>query len=188
MCRGRAGCVLAQVQSPSLPPGPALPSGIPPYAPISQPAVQFLLQGSLPLPGCGAAQSMAPVSTTPTAASEPAGHAAATTAANNSEERSAPPRTDLAVKEDGRGLAAWPDGDMAAAPVLGPAPSVTDTTGPVGGAVCRGGECAGNTQGRAQPSSGCLARTRAPTANPRECGATSSRRYTVGPRPPFKCP
>lgn len=92
MCRGRAGCVLAQVQSPSLPPGPALPSGIPPYAPISQPAVQFLLQGSLPLPGCGAAQSMAPVSTTPTAASEPAGHAAATTAANNSEERTAPPR------------------------------------------------------------------------------------------------
>ncbi|XP_070639417.1 PHD and RING finger domain-containing protein 1 isoform X3 [Bos indicus] len=79
-------------QSPSLPPGPALPSGIPPYAPISQPAVQFLLQGSLPLPGCGAAQSMAPVSTTPTAASEPAGHAAATTAANNSEERTAPPR------------------------------------------------------------------------------------------------
>lgn len=35
---------------------------------------------------------MAPVSTTPTAASEPAGHAAATTAANNSEERTAPPR------------------------------------------------------------------------------------------------
>lgn len=85
-------CVLAQVQSPSLPPGPALPSGIPPYAPISQPAVQFLLQGSQPLPGCGAAQSLAPVSTIPTAASEPAGHAAAATATNDSEERTAPPR------------------------------------------------------------------------------------------------
>ncbi|XP_055271111.1 PHD and RING finger domain-containing protein 1 isoform X1 [Moschus berezovskii] len=82
----------SQVQSPSLPPGPALPSGIPPYAPISQPAVQFLLQGSLPLPACGAAQSLAPVSTILTAASEPAGHAATTTAANNSEERTAPPR------------------------------------------------------------------------------------------------
>ncbi|KAB0365008.1 hypothetical protein FD754_009164 [Muntiacus muntjak] len=77
-----SGCTLAQVQSPSLPPGPALPSGVPPYAPISQPAVQFLLQGSLPLPGCGVAQSLAP----------PAGHACTTTAANNSEERTAPPR------------------------------------------------------------------------------------------------
>ncbi|XP_043778346.1 PHD and RING finger domain-containing protein 1 isoform X2 [Cervus elaphus] len=82
----------SQVQSPSLPPGPALPSGVPPYAPISQPAVQFLLQGSLPLPGCGVAQSLAPVSTIPTAASEPAGHACTTAAANNSEERTAPPR------------------------------------------------------------------------------------------------
>ncbi|XP_052517832.1 PHD and RING finger domain-containing protein 1 isoform X1 [Budorcas taxicolor] len=82
----------SQVQSPSLPPGPALPSGIPPYAPVSQPAVQFLLQGSQPLPGCGAAQSLAPVSTVPTAASEPAGHAAAATATNDSEERTAPPR------------------------------------------------------------------------------------------------
>lgn len=36
------------------------------------------------------------------------------------------------MKEDGRGLAAWPDGDVAATPVLRPAPSVTDTTGPVG--------------------------------------------------------
>lgn len=82
----------SQVQSPSLPPGPALPSGVPPYAPISQPAVQFLLQGSLPLPGCGVAQSVAPVPSIPTAASETAGHAANTAAANSSEERTAPPR------------------------------------------------------------------------------------------------
>ena len=75
-----------------MPPGPALPSGVPPYAPISQPAVQFLLQGSLPLPGCGVAQSVAPVPSIPTAASETAGHAANTAAANSSEERTAPPR------------------------------------------------------------------------------------------------
>ena len=49
------------------------------------------------------------------------------------------------MKEDRRGPAAWLDGDTAATPVLGPAPSVTDTTGARGGADCRGGECDGNT-------------------------------------------
>ncbi|XP_059566651.1 PHD and RING finger domain-containing protein 1 isoform X2 [Myotis daubentonii] len=79
----------AQVYGPSLPPALALPSSVPPYAPVSQPTVQFLLQGSLPLAGCGAAPSLAPVPTVLTPASEPAGHAAAT---NNSEERTATPR------------------------------------------------------------------------------------------------
>ncbi|XP_022420966.1 PHD and RING finger domain-containing protein 1 isoform X4 [Delphinapterus leucas] len=81
-------------QSLNLPPTPALPSSVPPYAPVSQPAVQFLLQGSLPLMGCGVAQSPAPVPTVLTAASEPAGHAATVTtaAANSSEERTAAPR------------------------------------------------------------------------------------------------
>lgn len=51
--------------------------------------VQFILQGSLPLAGCGAAPSLAPVPTVLTTASEPAGH---TTATNNSEERTATPR------------------------------------------------------------------------------------------------
>ncbi|XP_036715227.1 PHD and RING finger domain-containing protein 1 isoform X4 [Balaenoptera musculus] len=84
----------SQVRSPNLPPTPALPPSVPPYAPVSQPAVQFLLQGSLPLMGCGVAQSPAPVPTVLTAASEPAGHAATVTtaAANSSEERTAAPR------------------------------------------------------------------------------------------------
>lgn len=84
-----AGCFLAQVYSPNLPPAPALPLSIPPYAPVSQPMVQFILQGSVPLAGCGVVQSPAPVPTLLTAASEPAGHAAAT---NNSEEGTATPR------------------------------------------------------------------------------------------------
>ncbi|XP_015444254.1 PHD and RING finger domain-containing protein 1 isoform X3 [Pteropus alecto] len=78
-----------QVYSPNLLPAPALPLSIPPYAPVSQPTVQFILQGSLPLAGCGVAQSPAPVPSILTTASEPAGHAAAT---NNSEERMATPR------------------------------------------------------------------------------------------------
>ena len=36
------------------------------------------------------------------------------------------------MKEDRWGPAAWLDGDMAAAPILSPAPSVTDTRVPVG--------------------------------------------------------
>ncbi|XP_070283242.1 PHD and RING finger domain-containing protein 1 isoform X2 [Myotis yumanensis] len=89
----------AQVYGPSLPPALALPSSVPPYAPVSQPTVQFILQGSLPLAGCGAAPSLAPVPTVLTTASEPAGHAAAT---NNSEERTATPRpaTEKAKNEE----------------------------------------------------------------------------------------
>ncbi|EPQ03359.1 PHD and RING finger domain-containing protein 1 [Myotis brandtii] len=89
----------AQVYGPSLPPALALPSSVPPYAPVSQPTVQFILQGSLPLAGRGAAPSLAPVPTVLTTASEPAGHAAAT---NNSEERTATPRpaTEKAKNEE----------------------------------------------------------------------------------------
>ncbi|XP_045436995.1 PHD and RING finger domain-containing protein 1 isoform X5 [Pipistrellus kuhlii] len=79
----------AQVYGSSLPPALALPSSAPPYAPVSQPTVQFILQGSLPLAGCGAAPSLAPVPTVLTTASEPAGH---DTTTNNSEERTATPR------------------------------------------------------------------------------------------------
>ncbi|XP_023510510.1 PHD and RING finger domain-containing protein 1 isoform X2 [Equus przewalskii] len=94
------GCVLpgpgfpdthpSQVHYSNLPPAPALPSGVPPYAPVSQPAVQFMLQGSLPPAGCRVAQSPAPVPTILTTASEPAGHAA-----NNAEENTAAPRPAL---------------------------------------------------------------------------------------------
>ncbi|XP_023580150.1 PHD and RING finger domain-containing protein 1 [Trichechus manatus latirostris] len=62
----------SQVYSPALPVALALPSSGPPYAPVSQPAVQFLLQGSLPLVGCGGAQGLAPVPTALTTVSEPA--------------------------------------------------------------------------------------------------------------------
>ena len=86
-----AGYVCAQVYSPNLPPALALPTSVPPYAPVSQPLVQFTLQGSLPLASCGVALSPAPVPVPIglTTASEPTGHATATT---TSEERSATPR------------------------------------------------------------------------------------------------
>lgn len=83
-------CPPAQVHYSNLPPALALPSGVPPYAPVSQPAVQFMLQGSLPPAGCRVAQSPAPVPTILTTASEPAGHAA-----NNAEENTAAPRPAL---------------------------------------------------------------------------------------------
>ncbi|XP_037587050.1 PHD and RING finger domain-containing protein 1 isoform X1 [Cebus imitator] len=79
----------SQVYSPSLPPALAQPSSIPPCALVSQPTVQFILQGSLPLVGCGAAQTLAPVPTALTLASEPGGQA---TAASNSEEKAPTPR------------------------------------------------------------------------------------------------
>uniref|UniRef100_A0A8D2CUR9 SFR19-like C-terminal domain-containing protein n=1 Tax=Sciurus vulgaris TaxID=55149 RepID=A0A8D2CUR9_SCIVU len=78
----------SQVFSPSMPPGLAQPSSIPPYTLVSQPSVQFILQGSLPLVGCGMAQSVAPVSSALATASEPAGQASTT----DLEERMATPR------------------------------------------------------------------------------------------------
>ncbi|XP_034869540.1 PHD and RING finger domain-containing protein 1 isoform X2 [Mirounga leonina] len=79
----------SQVYTPNLPPAPALPVSLPPYAPASQPTVQFILQGSLPVASCGVAQSPAPVPTALTTAPESAGYAPST---GNSEERSAAPR------------------------------------------------------------------------------------------------
>lgn len=96
---GFPDAVPTQVYSPNLPPAPVLPSSAPPYAPVSQPTPQFILQGSLPLAGCWVTQSSAPVPTVLTTASEPAGHAAAT---NNSEEKTAAPRpaTEKAKNEE----------------------------------------------------------------------------------------
>ncbi|XP_035939563.1 PHD and RING finger domain-containing protein 1 isoform X3 [Halichoerus grypus] len=79
----------SQVYTANLPPAPALPVSLPPYAPASQPTVQFILQGSLPVASCGVAQSPAPVPAALTTAPESAGYAAG---ASNSEERSAAPR------------------------------------------------------------------------------------------------
>ncbi|XP_073745921.1 PHD and RING finger domain-containing protein 1 isoform X5 [Callorhinus ursinus] len=79
----------SQVYTPNLPPAPALPVSLPPYTPASQPTVQLILQGSLPVASCGVAQSPAPVPTALTTASEPAGCATGT---SSSEERPAAPR------------------------------------------------------------------------------------------------
>lgn len=84
-----AGGVLAQVYNPNMPPPLAQPSGILPYGLVSQPSVQLILQGTLPLAGCGAAQSLAPVPTWPATTSE----LAVPTITNNSEERTATPKS-----------------------------------------------------------------------------------------------
>lgn len=84
-----AGGILAQVYSPNMPPPLAQPSSIMPYALVSQPSVQLILQGTLPLAGCGAAQSLAPVPTLPATTSEPA----VPTTTNNSEEKTAAPKS-----------------------------------------------------------------------------------------------
>ncbi|XP_028725915.1 PHD and RING finger domain-containing protein 1 isoform X1 [Peromyscus leucopus] len=88
-----AGGVLAQVYSPNMPPPLAQPSSILPYALVSQPSVQLLLQGTLPLAGCGAAQSLAPVPTVPATASELAVPTTTTTTTTNSEEKTATPKS-----------------------------------------------------------------------------------------------
>ncbi|XP_051049314.1 PHD and RING finger domain-containing protein 1 isoform X4 [Phodopus roborovskii] len=84
-----AGGILAQVYSPNMPPPLAQPSSILPYALVSQPSVQLILQGTLPLAGCGAAQSLAPVPNMPATTSELVNP----TTTNNSEERTATPKS-----------------------------------------------------------------------------------------------
>ncbi|NXN32889.1 PHRF1 protein, partial [Nycticryphes semicollaris] len=48
----------SQVYCQNIPLTPPLPSSLPPYAPVSQPTVQFIMQGSLPVLGCTAGQSL----------------------------------------------------------------------------------------------------------------------------------
>ncbi|XP_058515574.1 PHD and RING finger domain-containing protein 1-like isoform X2 [Ochotona princeps] len=79
----------SQVYSPYVPPALAPPANLPPYVPASQPTVQLVLQGSLPLAGCGLAQSLAPVPTALATATEPGSQA------TNSEERMATPKPGL---------------------------------------------------------------------------------------------
>ncbi|XP_075401256.1 PHD and RING finger domain-containing protein 1 isoform X2 [Tenrec ecaudatus] len=81
---------VSQVYSPTLPVALPLPSSGLPYAPVSQPAIQFHTQSSLPLAGCGGAQGLAPVPTTLTNASEPA---VPVPAINNSEEKGTAPKS-----------------------------------------------------------------------------------------------
>ncbi|XP_039584270.1 PHD and RING finger domain-containing protein 1 isoform X5 [Passer montanus] len=62
---------LNQVYCQNVPLAPALPSSLPPYAPVSQPTVQFIMQGSLPALGCVAGQSLTPEPGSLATASEP---------------------------------------------------------------------------------------------------------------------
>ncbi|XP_051476481.1 PHD and RING finger domain-containing protein 1 [Apus apus] len=62
---------LNQVYCQNIPLTPSLPSSLPPCAPVSQPTVQFIMQGSLPALGCVAGQSLIPEPGSLAAASEP---------------------------------------------------------------------------------------------------------------------
>ncbi|KAM6273454.1 PHD and RING finger domain-containing protein 1 isoform 2-T2 [Porphyrio hochstetteri] len=68
---------LNQVYCQNIPLTPPLPSSLPPYAPVSQPTVQFIMQGSLPVLGCVAGQSLTPEPGSLATASEPGIQAAA---------------------------------------------------------------------------------------------------------------
>ncbi|XP_044281586.1 PHD and RING finger domain-containing protein 1 isoform X1 [Varanus komodoensis] len=69
---------LNQVYNQNLPSTAPLPSSLPPYAPVSQPTVQFIMQGSLPLLSCVAGQSLTPEPGNLATASEPSIQAAST--------------------------------------------------------------------------------------------------------------
>nr|XP_020639787.1 PHD and RING finger domain-containing protein 1 isoform X1 [Pogona vitticeps] len=69
---------LNQVYNQNLPLTPPLPSSLPPYAPVSQPTVQFIMQGSLPLLSCVAGQGLTPEPGNLATASEPPIQAAST--------------------------------------------------------------------------------------------------------------
>ncbi|KFV15341.1 PHD and RING finger domain-containing protein 1, partial [Tauraco erythrolophus] len=62
---------VSQVYCQNIPLTPPLPSSLPPYAPVSQPTVQFIMQGSLPALGCMAGQSLTPEPGSLATASEP---------------------------------------------------------------------------------------------------------------------
>nr|XP_016848916.1 PREDICTED: PHD and RING finger domain-containing protein 1-like [Anolis carolinensis] len=67
-----------QVYNQNLPLMAPLPSNLPPYAPVSQPTVQFIMQGSLPLLSCVASQGLTPEPGNLATASEPGIQAAST--------------------------------------------------------------------------------------------------------------
>ncbi|XP_053151580.1 PHD and RING finger domain-containing protein 1 isoform X2 [Hemicordylus capensis] len=68
----------SQVYNQNLPLTAPLPSSLPPYAPVSQPTVQFIMQGSLPLLSCVAGQGLTPEPGNMATASEPGIQAAST--------------------------------------------------------------------------------------------------------------
>ncbi|XP_074773968.1 PHD and RING finger domain-containing protein 1 isoform X3 [Athene noctua] len=80
---------LNQVYCQNIPLTPPLPSSLPPYAPVSQPTVQFIMQGSLPALGCMAGQSLTPEPGSLATASEPGIQAASV---GNTEEKIKAPK------------------------------------------------------------------------------------------------
>ncbi|XP_050830611.1 PHD and RING finger domain-containing protein 1 isoform X2 [Serinus canaria] len=82
---------LNQVYCQNIPLAPALPSSLPPYAPVSQPTVQFIMQGSLPALGCVAGQSLTPEPGSLATASEPGIQAASVGSAEEKIKASKPP-------------------------------------------------------------------------------------------------
>ncbi|NXF94452.1 PHRF1 protein, partial [Eubucco bourcierii] len=80
----------SQVYCQALPAAPALPTGLPPYAPVSQPTVHFIMQGSLPAPA--ASRSLTPEPGSVATASEPGTQAAAL---GSAQEKSKAPRAAL---------------------------------------------------------------------------------------------
>uniref|UniRef100_A0A663M9S6 PHD and ring finger domains 1 n=2 Tax=Athene cunicularia TaxID=194338 RepID=A0A663M9S6_ATHCN len=79
----------SQVYCQNIPLTPPLPSSLPPYAPVSQPTVQFIMQGSLPALGCMAGQSLTPEPGSLATASEPGIQAACV---GNTEEKIKAPK------------------------------------------------------------------------------------------------
>ncbi|XP_075282179.1 PHD and RING finger domain-containing protein 1 isoform X2 [Opisthocomus hoazin] len=79
----------SQVYCQNIPLMPALPSSLPPYAPVSQPTVQFIMQGSLPALGCMVGQSLTPEPGSLVTASEPGIQAASV---GNAEEKIKAPK------------------------------------------------------------------------------------------------
>ncbi|XP_030805482.1 PHD and RING finger domain-containing protein 1 isoform X1 [Camarhynchus parvulus] len=82
---------LNQVYCQNIPLAPALPSSLPPYAPVSQPTVQFIMQGSLPALGCVAGQSLTPEPGSLATASEPGIQAASVGSAEEKIKAPRPP-------------------------------------------------------------------------------------------------
>ncbi|NWR33589.1 PHRF1 protein, partial [Tachuris rubrigastra] len=79
----------SQVYCQNIPLTPPLLSSLPPYAPVSQPTVQFIMQGSLPALGCMAGQSLTPEPGSLATASEPGVQAASV---GNAEEKIKAPK------------------------------------------------------------------------------------------------
>ncbi|NXD12990.1 PHRF1 protein, partial [Nothocercus nigrocapillus] len=82
---------VSQVYCQNIPLAPPLPSSLPPYAPVSQPTVQFIMQGSLPALGCAAGQSLTPEPGSLATASEPGIQAASVGSAEEKMKAPKPP-------------------------------------------------------------------------------------------------